>query len=247
MPLPDHGVAEASSNAPLLDTLQDTIIAGDIEPCFDGSLDAFSGLRSPYGDMPIRLEELSMLNGTRSQSQPNENIANSYSASSSVLASPSAPPADSRSVESRIGIILEKVRAEGFSDFDSVLQEYYTATLSKLSIEQRMSRNRRLPSTIAELSRSAQDWGEWERRGLQEVLVRSSEAVLLNELRHFRQNSRHLVSDEGSATGTQRAEKTLEIFHEQVSARTIDCVTILLLIQTFSDAKPSSTSDFFDL
>ena len=186
-----------------------------MEPCLDRTLDVLS--------------ELSMLDGTVFRYQQTENIMTA----SSAPVSPSTSSTNSRSVESRIALVIEKARAEGFRDLDSVLLEYYTATkLSTLSVEQRLSRNRRLPSTIAGLSRSAQEWSEWERRGLQEELVRSSEAVLLNELQSFRRNSRHLISDEIWATGLQRGGECLEIFHEQVG---ILHTQVMLPIQHLSD------------
>ncbi len=88
------------------------------------------------------------------------------------------------SVEARVEYIMERVQAMGFDSFDALVTTYYSRPLTNMSLfsnAQRMSRNRRLPGVIASVSQSAAGWTNWERRGLDEELVKATEAILASE------------------------------------------------------------------
>lgn len=139
--------------------------------------------------------------------------------SNAVLGASLDPDAKATSAEDRINLVLAQARAAGFCDLDSAWHEYYTAALpseSGLSVEQRLSRNRRLPGVIASLSRSAQSWSAWERTGFQEELVNSAEAVLVSECRSFRHSAHYDTWHQAWLDGEDFGDDALSVIQEQV-------------------------------
>ncbi|KYK57386.1 hypothetical protein DCS_04395 [Drechmeria coniospora] len=88
------------------------------------------------------------------------------------------------SLEERIEAAIENLESLGFSSLESFSEAYYTATFdetSPLAAEQRLSRKRRLPRLMANVLDAAQSWDPWERRGLNEEVLRTAESLLLDE------------------------------------------------------------------
>ncbi|KAH6604344.1 basic-Leucine zipper transcription factor [Trichoderma cornu-damae] len=97
-----------------------------------------------------------------------------------------APRPDTRnaSLDERIEGIMEIVQAAGFGSFDALVSAYYCDTFgetSPLANEQRLSRNRRLPKVIDDVFRATKQWSSWERRGFQEEILKTAEAMLTSE------------------------------------------------------------------
>lgn len=121
--------------------------------------------------------------------------------------------------EERLKRMTSEARKAGYHDLDSALCGYYTAILpsgSMLSVEQRLSRNRRLPKIVASLSWNAQMWSPWERRGFQEELVRSAETVLIHECRSFQRHSCYERWHKAWRDTEELSEDAFGVFHEQV-------------------------------
>jgi hypothetical protein len=79
---------------------------------------------------------------------------------------------------------MKSVEETGFDSFDELVAAYYGEDFhesSLLAYEQRLSRNRRLPKVIAEVSHAANQWTSWEKRGFQEEILKTSESILAAE------------------------------------------------------------------
>jgi hypothetical protein len=87
------------------------------------------------------------------------------------------------SIDERIEWILECALDTGFENFDELVTAYYNATFESptLSNEQRLSRNRRLPTVIADIFEAADQWSDWEKRGFYEELLKATESMLISE------------------------------------------------------------------
>ncbi|KND86913.1 hypothetical protein TOPH_08461 [Tolypocladium ophioglossoides CBS 100239] len=99
----------------------------------------------------------------------------------SPSASTNQPP---KSIDERIEAALEGLESLGFSNFDSFAEAYYSGNFdesSHLAAEQGMSRKRRLPRLLSEILDAAQSWDPWERRGLNEEVLRTAESLLVSE------------------------------------------------------------------
>ncbi|KFH45278.1 hypothetical protein ACRE_039130 [Hapsidospora chrysogenum ATCC 11550] len=118
----------------------------------------------------------------------------SYDSSTYSQAAPGAPngpplrtrkPSPGASLDERFECIMEQVEAAGFESFDAMAAAYYTQNFnesSPLADEQRLSRNRRLPQVISDVYGSAtSSWCEWERKGLQDQILRTAETILTGE------------------------------------------------------------------
>jgi hypothetical protein len=80
--------------------------------------------------------------------------------------------------------ILEHTAKLGFEHFDWVAVSYYIHKFDKSSFianEQRMSRTRRLPAVLSQLFSATTSWSEWERRGIDEEIIKITESLLLSE------------------------------------------------------------------
>ncbi|KAJ5133213.1 hypothetical protein N7526_004578 [Penicillium atrosanguineum] len=88
------------------------------------------------------------------------------------------------SLNDRLECVMERVIDSGFENFDVLVTAYYNgifAESSPLAYEQRLSRTRRLPKVIADVCHAADQWDSWERRGLQEEIVKTTENFLSSE------------------------------------------------------------------
>ncbi|KAM0256216.1 hypothetical protein ACHAQJ_005087 [Trichoderma viride] len=95
------------------------------------------------------------------------------------------PATENASLDERIEGIMEKVQAAGFDSFDALVSAYYCGTFgeaSPLANEQRLSRNRRLPKVIDDVSRATKQWSSWERRGFQEEILKTAESMMKSEV-----------------------------------------------------------------
>ncbi|KAK3403411.1 hypothetical protein B0T20DRAFT_26059 [Sordaria brevicollis] len=95
-------------------------------------------------------------------------------------------PTKRPTLDERVESVMERVETAGFDSFDSLATLYYNAKFgdsSSLAVEQRLSRNRRLPKLFADVFSAAQDWGPWEQRPLFDEVLRMSESMLIGEAR----------------------------------------------------------------
>ncbi|GAM86521.1 hypothetical protein ANO11243_045350 [Dothideomycetidae sp. 11243] len=92
------------------------------------------------------------------------------------------------SIEDKLEHVLCSAQDVGFYDFDDAVASYYVAELdemSPMSLQQRHSRNRRLPSVLAALQQNVDTWTAWEKRGYLDEVMISAEGILESELRTF--------------------------------------------------------------
>lgn len=95
-------------------------------------------------------------------------------------------PTKRPTLDERMESVMERVETAGFDSFDSLATLYYKAKFgdsSSLAVEQRLSRNRRLPKLFADVFSAAQEWGPWEQRPLFDEILRMSEGMLIGEAR----------------------------------------------------------------
>lgn len=87
------------------------------------------------------------------------------------------------SIDERIEWMLECALDTGFENFDELVTAYYNATFNSpmLSNEQRLSRNRRLPTVIADIFEAADQWSDREKRGFHEEMLMATESMLISE------------------------------------------------------------------
>ncbi|KAK2593237.1 hypothetical protein QQS21_009077 [Conoideocrella luteorostrata] len=93
-------------------------------------------------------------------------------------------PSKQATLDERVRYIMSQIEANGFSNFDALVNTYYGGTfpeISPVAHEQRLSRNRRLPGVIAELYNNTEQWTHWERLGFHEEIMNISEKMLLAE------------------------------------------------------------------
>ncbi|KAG2419402.1 hypothetical protein HFD88_004198 [Aspergillus terreus] len=125
--------------------------------------------------------------GSRSSARVTDSNTQSQASSPSQcsrLASPEAPSGDTATVEERIGWVLECARRVGFAGLDDLALQYYTRNFdghSSLALEQRMSRQRSLPTMVAELRRSCEGWSAWQSRGYLDEVLKSAEEICAAE------------------------------------------------------------------
>ncbi|KAL4995750.1 hypothetical protein BDV10DRAFT_187788 [Aspergillus recurvatus] len=94
--------------------------------------------------------------------------------------------APSASTEARLSHVLKAVAAAGFESLDSAVVAYYAKSVRDdewLGQEQRLNRIRRLPVLLKELHLASQGWCQWQRRSFQEQIIKSTEDILIAELR----------------------------------------------------------------
>lgn len=101
---------------------------------------------------------------------------------------PTSLPTKRPTLDERMESVMERVETEGFDNFDSLATLYYKANFgdssSSLAVEQRLSRNRRLPKLFADVfSAAQQEWGAREQRPLFDEVLRMSEGMLIGEAR----------------------------------------------------------------
>ncbi|KAJ4415712.1 hypothetical protein N0V85_002587 [Neurospora sp. IMI 360204] len=99
---------------------------------------------------------------------------------------PASLPTKRPTLDERMETVMERVETAGFDSFDALATLYYKAKFgdsSSLAVEQRLSRNRRLPKLFADVFSAAQEWGAREQRPLFDEILRISEGMLISEAR----------------------------------------------------------------
>lgn len=102
-----------------------------------------------------------------------------------------SPPPALPIMDQQFENIMQHAEAAGFESFDSMVSSYYSHTfsdISPLAEEQRLSRNRRLPKVISDISRAADGWSSWERRGFHEEILKTAESMVITESAEARNN-----------------------------------------------------------
>lgn len=98
-------------------------------------------------------------------------------------------PGPHASVEERFSYVLDCARRVGFGwDFDALAMQYYADDFewgSALALEQRMSRNRRLPGLLAKLRQCVPTWSSGQRRGYQDEILKAAEDICARECSEF--------------------------------------------------------------
>jgi len=93
---------------------------------------------------------------------------------------------EGQSLENRFEYLRLCLSSAGFSTFDSMASQYYTANFSHESIvssEQRTSRQRQLPLLLVELRQHVKAWTQWEAHGYYDEIIKSAESIVRSERR----------------------------------------------------------------
>jgi len=156
----------------------------------------------PAGLEPMQLETN---NSSGNSESPAQSSSSSASKKQSLNSTPSCsvpstlsvgedndnrlqPPNSNASIEGRIEYVLSCAQQAGFDSLDSLVTAYYVREFrqsSTLSVEQRMSRHRRLPQLLAELRQGSTNWSAWERNGYEDEILRAAEDVCGAEYSQF--------------------------------------------------------------
>lgn len=89
-----------------------------------------------------------------------------------------------RPIEDRFEFMQLCVASGGFTSFDAMVRQYYTADFSHDSLvtrEQRSSRHSQLPVLLSKLRKSVKSWTEWESHGYQYEIIKSAESIIRAE------------------------------------------------------------------
>ncbi|KAK3291694.1 uncharacterized protein B0H64DRAFT_435481 [Chaetomium fimeti] len=117
-------------------------------------------------------------------------------------------PTPDAPVEERFSYVLDCARRVGFDwDFDALATQYYARDFesgSPLALEQRLSRNRRLPVLLAQLRQLSTTWNHWQRRGYQDETLKTAEEICARECRDFYEKRRQW--EKGETTESQGEE-----------------------------------------
>ncbi|KAH7309180.1 hypothetical protein B0I35DRAFT_95203 [Stachybotrys elegans] len=100
----------------------------------------------------------------------------------------------------RLEHVLEVMNRSGFESLESLMSEYYTADFRpfpRLAGLQHLSRNRKLPSLLADLRINAASWTEWEAQGYKSEIVWSAESILTAERRKLPSALQQLMERDG--------------------------------------------------
>jgi hypothetical protein len=114
----------------------------------------------------------------------------------------------SASTGGRLSDVLKAVAAAGFDSLDDAVVAYYVESLKdneRLGQGQRLNRIRRLPVLLRELHFGAQGWSQWQRRAFQEQIIKSTEDIVIAELKDHLAARRPNRS--GSTCSTEHAEQ----------------------------------------
>ncbi|KAI0108989.1 hypothetical protein GGR51DRAFT_513973 [Nemania sp. FL0031] len=98
-------------------------------------------------------------------------------------------PNPQATLEEKFEYVLSCAQRVGFDSFDTLSYHYYTRNFnpaSALALDQRMSRNRRVPELLAELRRQAATWSTWQRRGYEDEMLRAAQEICIMEFNEFR-------------------------------------------------------------
>ncbi|KAI0975225.1 hypothetical protein F4678DRAFT_320588 [Xylaria arbuscula] len=91
-------------------------------------------------------------------------------------------------MEQQFEYVLSCAQRAGFDSFDTMALHYYTRNFnpsSALALEQRLSRNRRLPELLAELRKQSTNWSTLQRRGYQDEILKAAEEICAMEYNVF--------------------------------------------------------------
>lgn len=123
--------------------------------------------------------------GSRSSTYVTGDVSATTPTSCDMAERPASGEADV-DIDERVSSILAYMKTMGFENFDQFASTYYCHHFRDTSLicnEQRLSRNRRLPTVLASVCDNATKWSSWERRGFQEEILKATEAMLLSECR----------------------------------------------------------------
>ncbi|KAI0810123.1 hypothetical protein GGR55DRAFT_689292 [Xylaria sp. FL0064] len=98
------------------------------------------------------------------------------------------PSNQQAAMEQQFEYVLNCAQHAGFDSFDTMALQYYTQNFhpsSALALEQRLSRNRRLPELLAELRKQSTTWSALQRRGYQDEALKAAEEICIMELNDF--------------------------------------------------------------
>ncbi|EFY94323.2 basic-Leucine zipper transcription factor [Metarhizium robertsii ARSEF 23] len=115
------------------------------------------------------------------------------------------PSPEEMVLDERVQSIMKQIESAGFRDFDALVMTYYCEAFresSPLAYEQQLSRTRRLPGILAELSKTAKQWPYREQRGFYEEAMRTAESMLILESKTARSALEAHLSSLASATLT---------------------------------------------
>ncbi|GAP88119.2 putative transcriptional regulator [Rosellinia necatrix] len=107
-------------------------------------------------------------------------------------------PNTQMTLEERFEYVLGHAQRAGFDSFDSMALHYYARNFhpnSALSLEQRLSRTRRVPELLAELRKQSETWGTWQRRGYQDEIVKAAEEICAAECNELRGHESEIIND----------------------------------------------------
>lgn len=152
------------------------------------------------------------------------------------MSSVSPAPSGKQGLDERLEYVLSCTRAAGFESFDALVTAYYNGNFedsSPLAIEQRLSRNRGLPNVVADVFRDARRWSDWERRGFDEELLKTTESMLVSEGKDSRSSLESVLSllsapqngnGSGDSTGASASQATLamkKVMQNEVSPHSL--------------------------
>ena len=103
--------------------------------------------------------------------------------------------------EARLQLVLNTVRYVGFESLESMMLQYYTASLKTnagLADLQRRGRQRDLRQLLMHLSEGTSPWPRREAQGFQEGVLAASERLIRSEAQEFARNT---LDDEASEDG----------------------------------------------
>ncbi|KAI0506711.1 hypothetical protein F5B22DRAFT_441056 [Xylaria bambusicola] len=123
-------------------------------------------------------------------------IPNTTDAGSYPDGTPNAPPqwagtwlqSHQKTMEEQFEYILSCAQRVGFDSFDTMALHYYTQSFhpaSAVSLEQRLSRNHRLPELLEELKKQSTKWSPLQRRGYQDATLKAAEEMCALECSEF--------------------------------------------------------------
>ncbi|KAI1125311.1 hypothetical protein F5Y10DRAFT_247369 [Nemania abortiva] len=98
-------------------------------------------------------------------------------------------PSPQATFEEKFQYVMSCAQRVGFDNLDTMALHYYTRSFnstSVLALEQRMSRNRRLPELLAELRKQSMTWSAWQRRGYEDEILKAAEEICVSEYSEFR-------------------------------------------------------------
>jgi hypothetical protein len=164
-----------------------------------------------------------------------------FSTICSTISTPTTPSREksqldtSASVKDRLSHVLKAVDAAGFDSLDSAIIAYYKKSLDEdegLRREQRLNRIRRLPALLKELHLAAQGWSQWQRRGFEEQIIRSTEDILLTELEN------HLSSRRDQSRLRDDTEIEAEVGRSSyaIGVRAVGCANLDTIASEYVDA-----------